>query len=59
MKESRIRSPALKYLHRLIAYSLFSRKEGDSVVTTAELNILYCMIDDRKLDVNHTLGCWC
>ena len=55
-KESRIRLPALKYLHRLMAHSLFPRKEGDSVVTTTELNVLHCMVHDRKLDVCHALA---
>lgn len=54
-KESRIQSPALKYLHRLMAHSLFARKVGDSVVTTTELNVLYCMVNDRKLDVGHAI----
>ena len=39
-KQSRIQSLALKYLHRLMAHSLFPRKEGDSIVTTTELNVL-------------------
>ena len=40
-KDSKIRSHALRYLHRLMAHSLFLRKEGDLVVTTMELNVLY------------------
>ena len=55
-KESRIRSPSLKYLHRLMSHSLFSRKEGDAVVTINELNILYCMVNDRKLDLCHAIA---
>ena len=55
-KESRIQSPSLKYLHRLMSYSLFSRKEGDAVVTINELNILYCMVNDRKLDLCHAIA---
>ena len=39
-----------------MAHSLFPRKEGNSVVTTTELNILYCMVNDRKLDVCHALA---
>ena len=54
-KESRIRSHCLKYLHRLMSHSLFSRKEGFTVVTINELNILYCMINDRKLDLCHAI----
>ena len=55
MKESRIRSSTLKYLHRLIAHSLFLRKKRDFVVSTTELNILYCMVNDRKLDICHAI----
>ena len=54
-KESRIRSPTLKYLHRLISQSLFPRKEGDTVISTTELNILYCMVNDRKLDIYNAI----
>ena len=39
-----------------MAHSLFPRKERDSVVTTTELNILYCMVNDRKIDVCHALA---
>ena len=55
-KESRIQSPSLKYLQRLMSHSLFSRKEGDAVVTINELNILYCMVNDRKLDLCHAIA---
>ena len=55
-KESRIRSPALKYLHRLMSHSLFSRKEWDVVVTINELNILYYIVNDRKLDLFHAIA---
>ena len=55
-KESQIRLPSLKYLHRLMSHSLFLRKEGDAVVTINELNILYCMINDRKLDLCHAIA---
>ena len=34
-----------------MSYSLFPRKEGDSMVTTIELNVLYCMVNNIKLDV--------
>ena len=39
-----------------MAHSLFPRKEGDLVVTTIELNILYCMVHNRKLDVCHVIA---
>ena len=39
-----------------MAHSLLPRKEGDSVVTTIELNILYCMVNDRKLDLCHLIA---
>ena len=55
VKDSRIQSPALRYLHRLIKYSLFPRKDGDSMVTITELNILYCMCNNEKLDVCHAI----
>ena len=55
-KESKILSPALKYMHRLISHSVFSRKEGDSVVSTTELALLYCMMHNRKLDICHALA---
>ena len=45
-----------KNLHRLISHSLFPRKEGDAVVTINELNIFYCMVNDRKLDLCHAIA---
>ena len=39
-----------------MAHSLFPRKEGDFVVTTTELNVLYCIVHDRKLDLCHALA---
>ena len=39
-----------------MSYSLFLRKEGDSVVTTMELNVLYCMANNIKLDICHVLA---
>ena len=39
-----------------MSHSLFSRKEGDAVVTINELNILYCMVNDRKLDLCHAIA---
>ena len=38
-------------MHRVMSHSLFPRKEGDSVVTTMELNVLYYMVNNIKLDV--------
>ena len=55
-KDSKIRSHALRYLHRLMAHSLFPRKEGDSVVNTMELNILYGMVNNIQLDICHVLA---
>ena len=56
VKESQIQLPALRYLHRLMAYSLFFRKNGDTIVTTTELNILYYIYNNEKLDVCHTIA---
>ena len=39
-----------------MSYSLFPRKEGDLVVTTIELNVLYCMVNNLKLDVCHIIA---
>ena len=39
-----------------MSHSLFPRKEGDSVVTTMELNVLYCMVNNIKLDVCHIIA---
>ena len=39
-----------------MSHSLFSRKEEDAIVTINELNILYCMINDRKLDICHAIA---
>ena len=39
-----------------MSHSLFLRKEGDSVVITMELNVLYCMVNSIKLDVCHVLA---
>ena len=55
-KDSKIRSHALRYLHRLMSHSLFPRKEGDSVVNTMELNILYGMVNNIQLDICHVLA---
>ena len=55
-KESKIYSLALRYLHRVMSHSLFPRKEGDFVVTTMELNVLYCMVNNIKLDVCHVIA---
>ena len=38
-----------------MSHFLFPRKEGDSVVTTMELNVLYCMVNNIKLDVFHMI----
>ena len=56
IKESRIQSPALKYLHRLMAHSLFPKKDGDSVVTTTKLSILFCICNNIQLDICHALA---
>ena len=55
-KKSQIQSPALKYLYRLMAHSLFPRKDGDSVVTTTELTILHCMCNNIQLDICHAIA---
>ena len=55
-KESKILSHALCYVHRLMAHTFFGRKEGDGVVTKIELTILYCMVNDRKLDICHVIA---
>ena len=39
-----------------MSHSLFPIKEGNSVVTTMELNVLYCMVNNIKLDVCHVLA---
>ena len=39
-----------------MAHSLFPRKDGDFLVTTTELNILYCMCNNVKLDVCHAIA---
>ena len=39
-----------------MAHSLFPRKDGDSVVTIIELNILYCICSNVKLDVCHAIA---
>ena len=55
-KDLKIMSHALRYLYRLMEHSLFLRKEGDSVVTTMELNLLYCMVNNTQLDICHVLA---
>ena len=49
-------SYALRYLHRVMSHSLFLRKEGDSIVTTMELSVLYCMVNNIKLNVCHVIA---
>ena len=39
-----------------MAHSLFPRKEGDLVVTTMFLNVLYCMVNNQKLDFCHVIA---
>ena len=39
-----------------MVYSLFPRKDGDSVVTTTELNILYYIYNNVKLDVCNVIA---
>ena len=39
-----------------MSHSLFSRKEEDSLVTIIELNVLYCMVSNIKLDVCHVIA---
>ena len=55
-KEFKIHSPSLRYLHKVMSHSLFPIKEGDSIVTTIELNVLYCMVNNIKLDICHVLA---
>ena len=55
-KDSKIISHAVRYLHRIMAHSLFPRKEGDFVVTAVELNLLYCMVNNIQLDICHVLA---
>ena len=39
-----------------MAYSLFPRKDGDSVVTKTKLFILFCMCNNIQLDICHALA---
>ena len=39
-----------------MSYSLCPTKEGDFVVTTMELNVLYCMVNNIKLYVCHVIA---
>ena len=55
-KESKILSYALRYIHRLMAHTIFGRKGGDAVVTKIELTILFCMVNNIKLDICHAIA---
>ena len=39
-----------------MAHTIFGRKEGDGVVAKIELTILYCIVNDRKLDICHAIA---
>ena len=54
-KESRIHSRALRYVHHLMAYTIFNRRESDLMVITTELMILYCIVHNKKLDICHVI----
>ena len=53
-KSSVIKSPALKYMHRFIAFSLSGRKESTGVVTKTDLFYLWCMVKGSRVN----LGSW-
>ena len=36
-RESKIRSHALRFVHRIMAHTIFSRREGDSVIPNIDL----------------------
>ena len=39
-----------------MAHTFFGRKEGDGVVIMIELTILYCMVNNKKLDICHAIA---
>ena len=49
-------SYALRYIHRVMAHTIFGRKEEDSVIPNTELQVLYCMVHNRKIDVCHAIA---
>ena len=55
-RESKMRSHALRYIHRVMAHTLFGRKEGDSVIPNTELQILYCLVHDQNIDLCHAIA---
>ena len=49
-------SHALRYLHRLLAHTVYDRKDSDSVVNSNELMLLYSMVTGYKLDMATTIA---
>ena len=55
-RESKMHSHALRYIHRVMAHTIFGRKEGDSVIPNTELQILYCLVHDKKIYLCHAIA---
>ena len=51
-KSSAIKSPALKYMHRFIAFSILGRKESTCVVTKTDLFYLWCMVKGSRVNLS-------
>ncbi|KAK8519401.1 hypothetical protein V6N12_025440 [Hibiscus sabdariffa] len=49
-----IHDPALRYIHRFLAYSYFGRNDSSAVLTKVELFFLWCMHSGLKVN----LGFW-
>ena len=55
-RESKMRSYALRYVHRVMAHTIFERKEADLIITNTKLQVLYCMVHNRKIDLCHAIA---
>ena len=53
-KDSYLRDPVLKYIHRFLAFTFSGRKDSAGVLSKAEFYFLWCMQNDIKVN----LGCW-
>lgn len=49
-KDLYLRNPCLKYLHRLLAYTFYGRKDATNILTKTELYNLWRMVHRQKLN---------
>ena len=55
-RESKIHSHALRYVHCVMAHTIFGRREWDSVIPNTKLQVLYYMVHERKIYLCHAIA---